>query len=219
MASITRESKNGKTQYRLEYRDKNNRRKKIRLGGINRKSAEAIAAKVQTIVSSQIAGDSLPADTARWLSEIGDDLHGKLSRHGLCHPRDESTVGQFTTKFIRQHQSKVGDYGIASLERTKKLLSEHFGPDKPLRAITPEEAQQFRDWLVDERGYAQATVAGHIKRAKQFCGAAVKTNAIPSSPFSDVLAGTQANDSRSYYVPCEVVEKAISMAPRRCSGG
>jgi hypothetical protein len=42
---------------------------------VAKRDAQAIAAKVQSIISAQVAGNDLPTATAEWLATIGDDLH------------------------------------------------------------------------------------------------------------------------------------------------
>ena len=59
MASLHSEQRNGRTLYRLQYRDGNRRRKSIRLGSLNKRSAEAVRAKVEHLVSAKIAGNAL----------------------------------------------------------------------------------------------------------------------------------------------------------------
>ena len=214
MASVTQEIRNGRTLYRIEYRDKDKRRRKIRLGSISKRDAQAIAVKVQSIVSSTIAGNNdLANATAEWLQQIGDDLHAKLVEQGLCQPRNQSTLGEWLTLYLERHNPRVGSYCQKALGRSQTLLTEFFGTDKQMNDITPIDAQAYRDWLVDDKDMAQATVATHVKKAKQFFSQAIKADIIAKSPFAEVVAGTQANDANSYYVSCEKINKAIEFAP------
>ena len=212
MASVTKEVRNGRTLYRIEYRDKDKRRKKLRLGSVAKRDAQAIAAKVQSIISAQVAGNDLPTATAEWLATIGDDLHQRLAEQGLCKPRLQYSLHDWLEQFIAKHSAKVGDRCLLNLGQAQTLLERHFGPDHLLREITAEAAAGFREWLT-KQGYATATIAGHIKKCKQFFGEAVKVGAINQNPFDGVAAGTQHNSERSIYVPVETIEKAIAMAP------
>ena len=74
MASIHKERRNDKTHYRLQFYDKNNPRRSMRIGAINKKSADVIRAKVEDLLSSSISGGSSHNETARWLTTISNDL-------------------------------------------------------------------------------------------------------------------------------------------------
>jgi integrase len=213
VASVTQEDRNGRKLYRVEYRDKDKRRRKLRLGSVAKRDAQAIAAKVQSIISAQVAGNDLPTATAEWLATIGDDLHQRLAELDLCKPRAHRTLGGWVEEYLASHCPKVGDYYVRNLERTRDLLFEFFDKARPLRSIAPEEAQAFRDWLVTTKGMAQATVAKNVKHTRQFFNAAIAVEAIAKSPFSKVAVGSMANDERSVYVSAATIEKAIAMAP------
>ncbi len=213
MASVTVETRNGRTLYRVEYRDADKRRRKIRLGAIAKKDAQAIACKVDDLVSAAISGSGPSPALAEWLAKIGDDLHNKLAEQELCKPRNNFTLEQWLTRYMAEHSPRVGEYCRRNLENSKSCLLEYFTPEKSLRGISSDDAQAYRLWLADSKGYAQATIAQHVKKTKQFFIAAAKFGAIEKSPFSEVLAGTMANAERSFYVPAADIEKAIAMAP------
>lgn len=213
MASVTVENRNGRTLYRIEYKDKDRRRRKIRLGAINKKDAQSIAAKVDDLVSCSISGSGPSPALAEWLSQIGDDLHAKLAEQSLCKPRNNYTLEQWLTRYMAEHTPRVGEYCRRNLELSKGYLLEYFTAEQSLNDIENEDAQAYRHWLANDKGFAQATVAQHIKKAKQFFLAAVEANAIGKSPFAKVLAGSMANAERSVYIPAADVDKAIAMAP------
>ncbi len=53
-------------------------RKAIRLGKCDRKSAEAVARRVEALLAAKIGGQPVPRDTAVWLAGIGTALRDKL---------------------------------------------------------------------------------------------------------------------------------------------
>jgi integrase len=213
VASVTVENRNGRTLYRIEYRDSDKRRRKIRLGAIAKRDALAIAAKVDDLVSATISGSGPSPALAEWVNKIGDDLHSKLSEQGLCKPRNNYTLKEWLDLFMAQHEKNIGEHTRKALARSQVLIEQRFGKDIFLKNVTPEDAQSFREWLVNDCGLAQPTVAKVIKHAKQFFNAALSNGILDKSPFAEVVAGTQANDERSVYVPVEDVERAIGMAP------
>ena len=56
----------------------NGDRKSVYLGKTNKKAAETVCSRVETINSCNLAGLQYPADVAQWLGTIGDDLHEKF---------------------------------------------------------------------------------------------------------------------------------------------
>jgi integrase len=212
MASVTVETRNGRTLYRIEYRDADKRRRKIRLGAIAKKDAQAIACKVDDLVSAAISGSGPSPALAEWLAKIGDDLHNKLAEQELCKPRNNFTLEQWLTRYMAEHSPSIGEHCRRSLENSQSYLLEHFTAERLLKEIDSEDALAYRRWL-ESRNYAQATVAKHIKKAKQFFLAAAEAGVIEKSPFAKVLAGSMVNAERSFYVPAADIEKAIAMAP------
>ena len=95
MASLTKETRGGKTIYRCEYRDKNKRRRKIRLGQLNKKAAEAVRSRIEALNACSIAGDPMPPALASWVAELGNDLHSKLAAQGLVRPRESAELKPF----------------------------------------------------------------------------------------------------------------------------
>jgi len=101
---------------------------------------------------------------------------------------------------------------VEHYRRVKRDLIACFGADKPLRDLTPADADRFRLHLIG-RGLAENTVRRICGRAKQFLTAAVRRRLIPSNPFADLKAAVQANPSRFYYVTREEAQKVIDACP------
>ena len=68
MASVVNDP-NGRK--RILFVDAEENRKAIRLGKIDRKSADAIARHVEALLAATIGGQPVPRGTAVWLSGIG----------------------------------------------------------------------------------------------------------------------------------------------------
>src|SRR6516164_1972809 len=75
-------------------------RKGIRLGKIDRKSANAIARHVEALLSAKIGGQPVPRDTAVWLARIGPALRDKLAAVGLVEAPKRAVLGQFLRSYI-----------------------------------------------------------------------------------------------------------------------
>jgi len=100
MASLySVQAKDGKTAWRIQL-ELSGERKSIFLGKMNRKAAETIQSRVETIQSHNLAGLPYPPDVAQWLGTVGDDLHKKLSKVGLVPERSTRTLKAFLKAYL-----------------------------------------------------------------------------------------------------------------------
>ena len=121
MANLHKEKRNGKTYYRIQFYDKNNDRRAIRLGRLNKKDADVIRVKVEALVSASISGAPLDNQTSEWIANLGDDLAKKLANVKLITRRKTSTLAGFLEDLIslRLH---AGDLKHARTVRIEIVL-------------------------------------------------------------------------------------------------
>ena len=175
MASIHKERRGDKSYYRLQFYDKDNRRRSIRLGDVNRRSADAIRVKVEDLLSASIAGNTPSNETSRWLADIGQDLAGKLTTAGFgkyIPKRESASLGAFLTAYIEGRKAEVAESTVTKFENVRQTLVEYFGEDKDLREISEGDADDWRQSLIEQS--AEATVSKLVKRARQFFKSAVR---------------------------------------------
>jgi len=213
MASVTTEKRNGRTRYRICWRDVDKRRKSLRLSGDigNKKDAETIARKVISIVSASISKRSLDNAIAQWLAEIDDDLHARLSQSGLIEPRKSAKLGDFLAGYVEARKSEVEARTVIAFKSTIAKLTGYFGVECSLREISVGDADDWRQSLFDN--LSATTIAGHVKRAKQFFGYAKRKQFVDENAFSELVAGSQANDSRLLFIPRKVIDCVLEHAP------
>ncbi len=214
MASIHADKRRGNTNYRLQFYDKHKRRRSIRLGSINKRAAEAVAVKVDDLVSASISGGSPNNETARWLATIGDDLAAKLTQAGFgsyIPKRESATLGVFLKTYIEGREAEVTAGTIANFRQLERNLIEFFGSDRDLRSITEGDADDWRQHLA--KTYAEASISKYIKRARQVFKSATRKVLIESNPFVDVKGGSESNDSRKHFVSRDITEKVLEACP------
>ena len=211
MATISRERRNGKTTHRLQFYDKHGQRRSIRLRDVNRKAAEAICVKVENLVASSISGAALDNETSRWVSDLGQDLTGKLARLGLVDHKATSNLETFLGQFLENHRVNSAPSTLANFRQLERSLIEFLGPRRDLRTITEGEADDWRQSLSES--YAEATLNKLVKRARQVFKAAVRKRVCDSNPFAEIRGGSEVNDARQHFVDRAVIDGVLEACP------
>jgi integrase len=163
-----------------------------------------------------MVGKPLDRQTADWLMTIDDKLRKRLAATGLIAAPQRSRLGDFLDKFILNR----ADVKPATLEIWKqpaRNLKEFFNSEKPLRAITPGDAEQFKQWLSVRTGpsgekLAPATQAKRLAFARTFFHTARKHKLIEENPFADVKIPSADVSKRQAYVTRENAIKMIEKA-------
>jgi len=215
MASIHKERRGDKIRYRVQFYDKDNRRRSIRLGNVNKKSADSIRAKVEDLLSASIAGCRPSSETTQWLtSQVGEDMAAKLRRAGFGEfvpERRSAKLGEFLDQYIEGRKADAANSTVTNFGQLKRILLESFAKDCDLRSISPGDADDWRQSLVER--YSIATVSKLVKRAKQVFRAAERKGLLDSNPFADLVGGSEHNESRMRFVDRETIEKVIAACP------
>lgn len=187
------------------------KRRTIRLGKVSAKQAEAFKVKVEALAGALITG-SMDDETARWVASREDKTHKQLVAAGLLKPRARAGVTLET--FAKDHfdalvvkASTAVTYG-----QTRRSLLEYFGGRKPLRDIEPADAEKWRQWL-KANALSNSTIARRVKCARQVFKRAVRWKLLTENPFADVVAGSQSNPARQYFVTRAEAQKVLDACP------
>jgi hypothetical protein len=98
MASIVNDP-NGRR--RIQFVSPDGKRKTIRLGKIDRKTAEGVCRHVEALLVAKISGQPFPQGTAVWLDSIGEKLRQRLVRVGLVDDTPSvPTVSQWCQDYL-----------------------------------------------------------------------------------------------------------------------
>ena len=208
MASITTEPGGRRT---IQFVGRDNKRRSIRLGKVSQRIADAVKTRVEQLNAAQIAGHAVEADTARWLTTIDDRLADKLAAVGLVPKRAEGTLDAFLTGYIAS-RTDIKSRSVVSLQQVQRNLVDYFGPDKPLREVTPGDTDNFRLHLLKTLG--DNTVRRRCGRAKQLFRAALRQRLIPETPFADMKGcEVRANKDRDFFISRETAQKVLDACP------
>ncbi len=213
MASISRDA-NGTR--RIQFVAKDGKRKAIRLGKVTQRQAETVQVKVEHLHAATFTGHPLDAETAKWVADLDDKLANKLALVGLIPKREEthSTLGAFIDSYLISRRD-IKPRTRVSLMQVRGNLVGYFGENKPLRDITPGDADEWRRWLLTrEKPLGDNTVRRFAGRAKQLFRAAQRKRAIAENPFGEMRDCTvRANKAREYFVSLEDAVKVLEACP------
>ncbi len=189
----------------------NGQRKGIRLGSMPLRMAESMSRHVDALIQSRLSSMALEADTASWLGKLDDTLYGRIAAAGLVAPRSSASLGAFLDKALAGMAVKPETatfYG-----HTVRCLKEYFTPEKPLRDITPADADAYKSWLISHEKLSMATTARRIVAARTFFRMAMRWELIDRNVFDGIKGGVQCNEKRKFFVSMDVVAKILDACP------
>jgi integrase len=209
MASVVNDP-NGRK--RILFVDAEENRKAIRLGKIDRKSAEAVARHVEALLSAKIGGQPLPRDTAAWLGIIGAKLRNKLAIVGLVEKQQRVTVGEFLTNWLEGKKS-IGHKptSLRAWGQTVAGLVEQFGP-RHLANLAHADGEAFRA-AMQTRELRATTIHKRLGHARQMLEDAVRLGHVPANPWKHVRQRSGDPSERRAYVAVANVERVITQCP------
>lgn len=209
MASIIYDKKT-KTRS-IQFRDGSGKRPMIRLGKVSNKTAETILRHVEALNHAKIANTTPDVETSRWLQGIESSLAEKLSRVGLIDTRPRATLKGLVDGYLAG-RTDVKSVTIVNLKLAALNLTDYFGETKPLTAITPADAEEYRRELRSR--LSENTTRRRCGRARQFFRFAVRKGLVASNPFGDMKGvAVKANKERMYFVTAETAGKVLEACP------
>jgi integrase len=189
-------------------------RRAIRLGKVDRRSAEAFRLRVEKLVGAIRTDSPLDDDTADWLTNMSDDLHAKLAEIGLTTARaaDKAQLKKFIDLLIFAMTGAKPRTRI-NMQRARDLLVERFGATRDMRTIHVAEAEDWRTWLATEKKLGDNTVRRLIGRARQIWKRFIKRGGRGANPFDGLPATVRANKAREFFVTRDVANAVIDQCP------
>mgnify|MGYP003871074515 CR=1 FL=1 len=224
MASIGREGERGELK-RIMFRDAAGRQRSIRLGKCSERNALLALSAIEHLLEAHEHDTAPHHDATRWLDKIGARTHARVAAMGLAQPRETAvvTLGLLLERF--HETAAVKPSTLAAYKQAADSLRASIGATTPLASITPAHADKWRKSIaepvkvIDGRGkattkqLAPATVAKRVHVARAIFKRGVRWGMIPSSPFADLRAGSQANPDRAFYVTVESIRAILVECP------
>lgn len=213
MAGVQRQKDaKGKWRYRIQFYDVAGGRHSLWLGRVSESHANSVASHIDNLIDAAKYGTTIPAKTMAWLQEeAADKVIDSLSRAGLCHPRERGTLEAFIEAYVRSREDASANT-VRNFHNSRRKLVEFFGAEKPLHEITAGDADDWRQWLVNQ-GLSAATISKAVKHAKHFLLMAKRKGLVRTNPFHHLRAGGEENEGRKRFIARAIIDRAIEAAP------
>ncbi|CAN5624705.1 hypothetical protein BH11PLA2_BH11PLA2_40240 [soil metagenome] len=208
MASLSRDAGG---LYRIQFVGHDRKRRAIRLGSVNKKTAEEVRLKVEHLNALQVTRLPMDTEIAAWVVRIGDDLAEKLSIVGLIPPRESRTLAGFLETYIEGRKADSKPATIITLQQVQKDLITLYGPKANLRDIGPEQADNLRTHY-QSKGLALATTYRRLKMARMFFARAKTFKLIAENPFAEVKSKNSTASERQHYITPADTEALLEQA-------
>jgi len=211
MASL-RKRENG--IWEIQYRDEYRRRRTITLSATKYKEriAKELKNAVDVLVDKKVNNDPrqhLPTKT--WVENAPPEIRTKLAQVGLYELPSTYTVKELWDAFLDE-QSDVSEETRKTYLFAKDRFFKFFKPTEMLDELTQERIKEWKGFLLDA-GYATATVAGTITKAKAVFNWAKRKHWISVSPLDGVGRGSYRNKAKDRFITQEEYRKLLGACP------
>lgn len=204
----------------LQFEFQGNRRE-LWLGPMTQKQADSVRVKVETIITDRTIGTPHTTEVSQWIAGLSKKLLTKLEKFGLVEgvSRLNISLSEFLEKLSGLIDQSVKTSTSTMYGHTQQNLLTYFTANRPLRSITTEDAEQFREWLKtapSRKGktlLAEATVNRRLRLARDTFGKAVKWKYLDANPFSEIAIGTECNRERMHEITEADAHKILAACP------
>ena len=191
----------------------NGPRRSIRLGRVNARTANTFKSKIEELVSDKLTRRPHDPELSRWLASLDEKMLSRLRKAGLADGVGvtQVTLGEFLQRVfdaMTAAPSTMTFYG-----HTRRNLLEFFTPHRLLCDVTPSDADEWRAWLANHEGLAEATVNRRVIAARTFWRHASRWKLAIENPFEGVAGGSQENEQRKVFIDRPTIERVIAAAP------
>ena len=195
-----------KGRFRIRFKVQK-RTQSVYLGQCSKRNAQQVLGHIKELEEClKLNLEPLPK-VRQWLSGCDEDFLDRLANAGLTKSRSKMQLGDWTTFVISTMESKPQSKEVAA--RSRKWLLQFFDETTSLASVTPQQAKEYRSWLLHEQNLASPTVAGYMKFAKRFFREAVVSERITVNPFETVLVGGTVGETQKQFIKRSVIRSVM----------
>lgn len=173
--------------------------------------AAAFKNHIEELVTAVKSGTSPPTQVVAWMSKLPDDTLAKLVDAGLVDQQQNPELQRLETFLEKWFADRAGtkQSTVLTWRNVERNLKAYFGPDKLLKLITEDDAENFERWLQSTEKLGDATRRKRVSIAKQMFKTAIKARLLTANPFSTLKTASLANRKRQHFVTLEDTRKVL----------
>lgn len=194
----------------IQFVDANGKRQTVRLGKIPAKAAATVCRRVEDLLAAKMTGTAIDRDLGGWLASIDATLQNKLAAVELCEARVSALLQPFITGYVKG-RTDVKPATKEVWRQGENGLVDFFGANKPLRDVTPGDADRYKLHLIGKK-LAPMTVRKRLQFATMVFRAALRRRLIVESPFADVSIKASMR-KREHFITVEETTKLLDACP------
>ena len=203
--------KTGKEIYEIQFRDEHKQKKTITLPASKYTEETAFELKyhVEVLIYEKINDVGVPnRKTKRWVENAPLEIKEKLAKHGLCLMPSTRTAKELWDTYLDKHSDMYVETRKTYVYAKDRFFS-FFKPGDLLVSLKKERMIEWRRFLL-EHGYAPATIAGTVSKAKAVFNWAKEQHWIAESPLTGVGRGSYRNEEKDRFVTSEEYRKLLA---------
>lgn len=212
MASIIKRTlKSGDVSHVVRFRLGAQRRDLFLPALYSRDHVKEIAINVDRLARCVASGGSPDRRTEAFLATASEDLAGRLARVGLLSRVEMPTLGELWDRYIADSDGKK-DSTVRTYVTIRARFFRFFGEDEDPRLVTNDRCRAWVDFC-SRSGYAVASVAGCVQRAKAVFSWAIRKGLISDNPFDGIKRGSFVNEGKRVYIPMDWYHRMLDACP------
>lgn len=193
--------------WEIQFKGLDGKKRSIRLGKVQQRLAESVRLRVDRILAARRFAEPLDAETRQWLIATSPDVFARLARAGLVTPRGVNSLGGLRDYILETHRGKPQTKLLVA--SSFKALVQFFGENRNLSAITPRDADLWRDWLSRECRLAETTVSQRCTFARAAFSECAAKHWIAENPFTHQRGYTFTNPATQRYVESATIMQVL----------
>jgi integrase len=196
---------------RIQWKAADGNRKQIRLGRVEKRTAERIRLRIETLASAVATRTEPDDETKRWVDGLADQLHERLASAGLVQPRQHEDLKGFFDQFVAG-KSECSANTRRNIDQARKWFFKHFAETQPLRAVAKADADKFHTFLRQSLA-SNNSVNTILKKVKQAFAEVVEQGVLAVSPFRHIKSPIRSNPERMEFVLPEWTQPILDACP------
>lgn len=157
-------------------------------------------------------GITLPKKTEGFIDEMTDELKENFFRCGLLEKSESVTLEELWKRFFDETENSRKSNSNIAFTTTRKQFFSFFPAGGDPADLTKRNGEDWKGFL-EERGYAEASIAGFLVKTNTVLNWAVEQGYLGKNPFKGIKRGSFSNPDRQFYVPMEWYHKLLDACP------